>query len=178
MLYRIKNSDQSGLPDQLNESMRDTNRGGYLWSQTTQTGNTLTCLGAFVSKIYFCFIFRFEIVSTHCFLSLLHDYQHLRKQQPKETIMEYPAYPPRPSKEEADFINATAIDWSLGNGLAMLSPEGKGVTAVHAPITVYPSPFPKSAMANALAVQTAFNELYVRVADNEKWLEESLTEYV
>ena len=56
----------------------------------------------------------------------------------------------------------------------MLSPEGKGVTAVHAPITVYPSPFPESAMANALAVQTAFDELMVPFTDNEKWLEDLL----
>lgn len=90
--------------------------------------------------------------------------------------MEYPAYPPKPSSEEAAFITQTTIDWSLGNGLTMLSPEGKGVTAVHAPVTIYPSPFPKSAMINALAVQTAFNELYANVANNEEWLKESLTE--
>lgn len=90
--------------------------------------------------------------------------------------MEYPAYPPKVSEEEADFINNTIVDWSLSHGLAMLTPEGEGVTAVHAPVTVYPSPFPKSGMVNALTVQKAFNELYARVANDEEWLRESLAE--
>lgn len=89
--------------------------------------------------------------------------------------MEYPAYPPTASEEEASFINNTIVDWSLGHGLALLT-EGRAVTAVHAPVTVYPSPFPKSGMANALTVQKAFNELYARVANDEKWLSESLSE--
>lgn len=58
----------------------------------------------------------------------------------------------------------------------MLTAEGEGTTAVHAPVTVYPSPFPKSGMANALTVQKSFNELYSRVSNDEEWLRESLTE--
>lgn len=90
--------------------------------------------------------------------------------------MQYPDYPPRPSDEEAKFINNTIIDWSLGHGLTMLTPEGNGVTAVHAPVTVYPSPFPKSGMTNALSVQKTFNELYAKVSNDEEWLRESLAE--
>lgn len=92
--------------------------------------------------------------------------------------MEYPKYPPHPSEEEEAFINNTIIDWSLANGLAMLTPEGKGTTAVHAPVTVYPSPFPKSGFETALAVQKAFNQLYARVSDRTKWLKKALEEYV
>lgn len=90
-------------------------------------------------------------------------------------MVQYPEYPPKVSEEEEKFINNTIVDWSLGNGLAMLT-ESDGVTAVHAPVTVYPSPFPKSAMANALTVQQSFNELYARVSNEEEWLRESLTE--
>lgn len=92
--------------------------------------------------------------------------------------MVYPSYPPQPSEKEESFINDTIIDWSLGNGLAMLTPEGKGVTAVHAPVTVYPSPFPRSGFESALNVQTTFNELYANVSDNTEWLTEALKEYV
>lgn len=90
--------------------------------------------------------------------------------------MKYPDYPPRPSEEEAKFINDSIIDWSLGHGLTMLTPEGNGVTAVHAPVTIYPSPFPKSGMDNALSVQKTFNELYAKVSNDEEWLRESLAE--
>lgn len=92
--------------------------------------------------------------------------------------MAYPSYPPDTSEKEAAFINNTIIDWSLGNGLAMLTPEGKGVTAVHAPVTVYPSPFPKSGFESALEVQKSFNELYATVSDNVEWLTDALKEYV
>lgn len=92
--------------------------------------------------------------------------------------MEYPDYPPKASDQEAEYINSTIVDWSLGHGLAMLTPDGEGVTTVHAPVTVYPSPFPKSGVVNALTVQKAFNEVYSRVANDEEWLRESLAEYV
>lgn len=92
--------------------------------------------------------------------------------------MEYPQFPPETSEQEAKFINDTIIDWSLGNGLTMLTPEGHGVTAVHAPVTVYPSPFPKSGFETALEVQKTFNKLYARVSDDKEWLTEALQEYV
>lgn len=90
--------------------------------------------------------------------------------------MEYPDYPPEVSSDREQFINNTIIDWSLGHGLALLTGENNGTTAVHAPVTVYPSPFPKSGMANALTVQKTFNELYSRVANDTEWLRKSLTE--
>lgn len=97
--------------------------------------------------------------------------------------MKYPDYPPKTSSDDQDeAINNAIIDWSLANGLVMLSPQGEtgnakfGSTAVHAPVTVYPSPFPKSGFQHALNVQKNFNLLYANISNDVHWLSSSLKE--
>lgn len=96
--------------------------------------------------------------------------------------MKYPDYPPKTSESESEKINNTILDWSLGNGLVMLSPHGEtgtakfGSAAVHAPVTVYPSPFPKSGFQHALNVQKNFNLLYANISNDVDWLSSALKE--
>lgn len=98
----------------------------------------------------------------------------------------YPAYPPSLTTEQRDYLLTTLKDWSIAHGLAVrpapnfvaqdLDPSG--VLATTAPVTLFPSPFPKSCFEEALSIQTAYNELYSAIARDEQWLEQIVKEYV
>ncbi|ODQ63933.1 glutathione synthetase [Nadsonia fulvescens var. elongata DSM 6958] len=82
------------------------------------------------------------------------------------------SYPP---KSYPETLVPALQDWALGNGLTMLLP-GAPSTAVHAPTTLFPSPFPRKAFFDALVVQQYYNELYARVALDEAWLTEIISD--
>lgn len=64
-----------------------------------------------------------------------------------------------------------ALQWSLANGLVMYPPQFELHSANNAPITVFPTPFPKDMFERAVAVQQTFNVLYANVvAKQKKWL--------
>lgn len=76
---------------------------------------------------------------------------------------------------EQDIVK-TIEDWSLGHGLVILKADSNGSSAVHAPVTLKPSQFKKTAFDEALAAQKPYNTLYHNVVKNEKWLESTLEE--
>jgi glutathione synthase len=92
------------------------------------------------------------------------------------------AYPPSLSDDETAHLVDTIKDWSIGNGLAIrpppsvIAPEAdpRGVAAVTAPVTIFPSPFPRQCFAQGKAVQTTYNELYAAVSRDEKFLEQTV----
>jgi glutathione synthase len=69
-------------------------------------------------------------------------------------------------------------DWTVGNGLAVRPPpavvsaeaDPQGVLATSVPVTLFPSPFPKVCFEQAKAVQTAYNELYARISQDEEFI--------
>lgn len=93
----------------------------------------------------------------------------------------FPSYPPSISFEQSSYLLKSFIDWSLFNGLSVrpLQAENQnGALAVHAPVTLFPSPFPRACFEEAKAVQIWFNELYARIAADEEWLLKIVDEYV
>lgn len=98
----------------------------------------------------------------------------------------YPAYPPPLTAEQREYLLTTLKDWSIAHGLAVrpapsfvaqdLDPSG--VLATTAPVTLFPSPFPRSCFDEALSIQAAYNELYSAIARDEEWLEQIVKEYV
>ncbi|KAK2765989.1 hypothetical protein FQN54_007504 [Arachnomyces sp. PD_36] len=90
----------------------------------------------------------------------------------------YSGYPPELSPIQQECIVSTVKEWAINNGLtvrpsaAYLPDEvnSKGVFATNAPVTLFPSPFPKNCFEDAKAVQTAYNELYAAISRNETWL--------
>ena len=80
--------------------------------------------------------------------------------------------------EQSDYLLANLKDWSILNGLAVRPPESfiardadpSKVLAVPAPVTLFPSLFPRSCFEEATAIQQAYNELYAAIADDEDWL--------
>lgn len=97
----------------------------------------------------------------------------------------YPDYPPALNKEQSDYLLSNVKDWSILNGLAVrpsLSyvPEIMDPSrslAVTAPVTLFPSLFPRACFEEAQTIQTAYNELYARIANDEDWLGEVVKEY-
>jgi glutathione synthase len=96
----------------------------------------------------------------------------------------YNPYPPNLTQEQTENLLFTLKDWTIAHGLAVRpSPElvskdqdPQGVLAIPAPLTLFPSLFPKSCFKEAVGVQQAYNELYAKIAQDETWLGEIIQE--
>ncbi|CAD0029865.1 unnamed protein product [Aureobasidium pullulans] len=92
----------------------------------------------------------------------------------------YPKYPPDLNEEQLQYLITNVKDWSIANGLAVrpvtswISKEQDpvGSLAVTAPVTLFPSLFPRNCFEQGLGIQTAYNELYAAIASNETWLKQ------
>ena len=51
---------------------------------------------------------------------------------------------------------------------AEVDPEG--ALAIHAPVTLFPSRFPRKCFEQATSVQKAYNELYAKISGDEPFL--------
>ena len=97
----------------------------------------------------------------------------------------YPDYPPNLIAEQWDYLLTNLKDWSILNGLAVrpsLSFVSESVDpsrslAVTAPVTLFPSLFPRVCFEEARAIQKAYNELYALIASDEDWLQGIVEEY-
>ncbi|KAK8221221.1 glutathione synthetase large chain [Phyllosticta capitalensis] len=96
----------------------------------------------------------------------------------------YHGYPPELSDEQAQFLLSNLKDWSIANGLAVRpapsfvasSLDPAGVLATTAPVTLFPSLFPRHCYQEGLAIQKSYNELYSAIARDEEWLREIVEE--
>lgn len=88
------------------------------------------------------------------------------------------SYPPVLEEQESERLVQVVKDWTVGNGLAVRPPasvapaelDPRGVLATSAPVTLFPSPFPQVCFEQAKAVQTAYNELYARISQDEDFI--------
>ncbi|EAQ90938.1 hypothetical protein CHGG_02873 [Chaetomium globosum CBS 148.51] len=87
------------------------------------------------------------------------------------------SYPPTLDDAlEKDRLAQAIKDWTIANGLAVRPPPAvasnnlEGILAMSAPVTLFPSPFPKSCFEEAKAIQTKYNELYARISQDEEYL--------
>lgn len=98
----------------------------------------------------------------------------------------YPAYPPDLTEEQANFLLTNLKDWSIARGLAVrpapsfisASQDPSGVLATTAPVTLFPSLFPRHCFDEGFAIQKAYNELYAAIAQDEEWLKSIVEECV
>lgn len=96
------------------------------------------------------------------------------------------SYPPELSPEEVQYLLTNLNDWSIANGLAVrpapsfvpANQDPTGVLAATAPVTLFPSLFPRHCFEEGLSIQTAYNELYSAIAQDEDWLGRIVEEYV
>lgn len=97
----------------------------------------------------------------------------------------YPDYPPALTSEQSDYLLSNIKDWSILNGLAVrpslsLVSERQDLLrslAITAPVTLFPSLLPRACFEEGRAIQTAYNELYACIANDEEWLGEVVKEY-
>ena len=96
----------------------------------------------------------------------------------------YPEYPPELSPEQEKYLLSNLNEWSMANGLAVRPSSAfvsqeidpSGVLAVTAPVTLFPSLFPRACFEEARFIQKAYNELYAAIARDEEWLGEIIQE--
>lgn len=95
-------------------------------------------------------------------------------------------FPPPLSPAETDSLVQAAKDWSIAHGLAVQPGPGvissdsdaAGIVAVCAPVTLFPSPFPRLCFEQAQAVQKAYNELYAAVSRDEVFLSDIVKQVI
>ncbi|RDA91415.1 hypothetical protein CP533_6906 [Ophiocordyceps camponoti-saundersi (nom. inval.)] len=84
-----------------------------------------------------------------------------------------PSLPPSLSDTELENLVRSVDDWSVANGLVVRPPPGlvaAETAAVCAPVTLFPSPFPRECFEQANSVQRTYNELYASVSRDEEFL--------
>jgi hypothetical protein len=88
-----------------------------------------------------------------------------------------PPWPPAITPEEQSHLEVLSLDYALSHGLvyrpwlatgAEVPPQA---SAISAPISLFPTPFPRHSYEQALKLQPLYNELYARITMDEKWLE-------
>ncbi|KAJ4302882.1 Glutathione synthetase [Kalmusia sp. IMI 367209] len=95
-------------------------------------------------------------------------------------------YPPNLSSDEEEYLLTNLKDWSIAHGLAVRpapsfvqpSQDPAGVLATTAPVTLFPSLFPRKCFDEGLSIQTAYNELYSAIARDEEWLKGIVEELI
>ena len=93
-------------------------------------------------------------------------------------------YPPDIPDEQLEYLVSFVKDWTIQHGLtvrpspANVSEESNPnhVLATNAPVTLFPSLFPRTCFATAKSLQTIYNELYAAIANSEAWLESIMKE--
>ncbi|KAL8648958.1 MAG: hypothetical protein Q9210_004685 [Variospora velana] len=98
----------------------------------------------------------------------------------------YPEYPPQATIGQQEFLLSKIKNWSILNGLATrpsptfvpteLDPSGSLATT--APVTFFPSLFPRNCFDEARVIQQAYNQLYAAIARDRTWLKEIVEELI
>ncbi|KAK0840335.1 Glutathione synthetase [Friedmanniomyces endolithicus] len=98
----------------------------------------------------------------------------------------YPEYPPDQGDEQQNYLLTSLKDWSIAHGLAVrptiayvsAETDPSGALATTAPVTLFPSLFPRVCFEQAKSVAQDYNELYSAIASDEEWLKQTVEELV
>lgn len=90
----------------------------------------------------------------------------------------YQSYPPGLSEDQKSYLLSNLKDWSIAHGLAVRptttyvpsEQDPSGALATTAPVTIFPSLFPRGCFEQAKSVAQAYNELYSAISSDEAWL--------
>jgi glutathione synthase len=94
-----------------------------------------------------------------------------------DSTFDFAAWPPKLSDEQLAILVANASTFSLAHGLLYLPPgypldSPPPQAAIHAPLSLIPSPFPKDLFATARRLQRTYNTLYARIAMDIAFLDD------
>lgn len=95
-----------------------------------------------------------------------------------------PAWPPALSDEARDYLSTQATDYALAHGIVYrplpTSPTSSppSDSAIHAPFSLFPSPFPRTLFEKAQHIQPAYDLLYAQVSSDHAFLQNVIGESV
>ena len=100
------------------------------------------------------------------------------------TIFNFADWPPKLTDTQQSYLTQLATTYALSQGLLYLPlsnspppPPGQAPTsAIHAPISLFPSPIPRTLFENARRLQKMYNVLYARIALDEEFLDRVMGE--
>jgi glutathione synthase len=92
---------------------------------------------------------------------------------------DFSSWPPQLTPEQLEALTLAATTYALSHGLLYLPPSDSlsntqpriPTTAIHAPISLFPSPFPRAQFEAARRLQSVYNVLYARVAMDTQFLD-------
>ncbi|CAG8588857.1 10085_t:CDS:2 [Ambispora leptoticha] len=77
-------------------------------------------------------------------------------------------------------LKELSIDWALSHGAIIRPPAdialANNSSVIHAPLALFPSPFPKKAFEHGLLLQPLFNLLFHRLSKDEDFIKEIMNE--
>lgn len=87
-------------------------------------------------------------------------------------------YPPELTSEQETHLVSSIKNWTAYHGLSVRPAptfvhkdvDPSGVLVSNAPVTLFPSPFPKRCYETAVALQKIYNALYASISTDEAWL--------
>ncbi|KAI8914099.1 glutathione synthase [Entophlyctis helioformis] len=80
------------------------------------------------------------------------------------------SWPPAPPQRELEELTLQAVDWATAHGLVMRARGADYPLAVHAPLALFPSPYPRDCYEQALHLQPLFNRLVDKIARDDAFL--------
>lgn len=94
-------------------------------------------------------------------------------------MTDLPSYPPSLEPKALSCLVTSLTDYCLSHGITVRpsNPSEGDHLSSHAPVTLFPSLFPRKAWDQALKVQTIYNVLYARIANDVDWLGGIMDEY-
>lgn len=88
----------------------------------------------------------------------------------------FSTWPPAITDEQKQHLTLLATTYALSHGLLYLPvnsyPPPAPTSAIHAPLALFPSPFPRHLFENAQRLQRIYNVLYARIAMDVEFLDE------
>ncbi|KAG2125780.1 glutathione synthase [Suillus clintonianus] len=91
----------------------------------------------------------------------------------------FSTWPPQLTPEQLEALTLTATTYALSHGLLYLPPSQSPsntqpripTTAIHAPLSLIPAPFPRAQFQAARGLQSVYNVLYARIAMDTQFLD-------
>jgi hypothetical protein len=80
-------------------------------------------------------------------------------------------YPPSLSQQQLSYLIFNIKDYQLTHGMLLkYGTDANSVSGVPIGVSLFPTLFPESLFEEARELQTVYNKLYARVAEDEEWL--------
>lgn len=88
-----------------------------------------------------------------------------------EEVTTLPEWPPALTKTQLDKLKERAITYAISTGFVIIPPAAENRSIVtHAPLSLLPTPFPRTLFQTAKTLQTILNSLYMRIAVDHAFL--------